>query len=338
MNHRHTLIPPCAAGDVCPGSENDAECVISRIEDADGGIVTLRAFRVFPGITLIYRDVDTRGRIVPPERSGTVFTIEHCLEGQIGFETGSGVCCLSPGDLSILSASDIRGVYFPGESCHGISIEIDTAETPRCLSCFLEDVKVDPAGLMRGFTENGGSYTARSDAAIAHIFSELYSVPESIRRGYFKVKILELLLFLSTVPSLSDSIHTRAATRSQAAMADSMSAYISEHLDERVTIDMLSREFHVSPTRIKDRVQSRLRRLLRQVRQRHEDERGGGTAALDRTHRARDRRNGRVRQRIEIREGVPRARPGCLRTSTARRMSRPARNPSVWSGFPSVWS
>ena len=71
MNHRHTLIPPCAAGDVCPGSENDAECVISRIEDADGGIVTLRAFRVFPGITLIYRDVDTRGRIVPPERSGT---------------------------------------------------------------------------------------------------------------------------------------------------------------------------------------------------------------------------------------------------------------------------
>ena len=251
MNHRHTLIPPCAAGDLCPGSENDAECVISRIEDADGGIVTLRAFRVFPGITLIYRDVDTRGRIVPPERSGTVFTIEHCLEGQIGFETGSGVCCLSPGDLSILSASDIRGVYFPGESCHGISIEIDTAETPRCLSCFLEDVKVDPAGLMRGFTENGGSYTARSDAAIAHIFSELYSVPESIRRGYFKVKILELLLFLSTVPSLSDSIHPRAATRSQAAMADSMSAYISEHLDERVTIDMLSREFHVSPTQIK---------------------------------------------------------------------------------------
>ena len=104
---------------------------------------------------------------------------------------------------------------------------------------------------MRGFTENGGSYTARSDAAIAHIFSELYSVPESIRRGYFKVKILELLLFLSTVPSLSDSIHPRAATRSQAAMADSMSAYISEHLDERVTIDMLSRECHVSPTQIK---------------------------------------------------------------------------------------
>ena len=246
-----TAIPPCAAGtDICQG-ENDAECVISHTEGPDGGRVTLRAFRVFPGITLIYRDVDARGHIIPPERSDTVFTIEHCLEGQIGFETKSGVCCLSPGDLSVQRASDIGCVYFPGDSCHGISIEIDTADTPGCLSCFLEDVKVDPAGLMREFTKNGGNYTARSDAAVAHIFSELYSVPESIRRGYFKVKILELLLFLSTVPSRAGNILQRAATRSQAAMADGMSKYISEHLDERVTIDMLSREFHVSQTQIK---------------------------------------------------------------------------------------
>lgn len=63
----HVDILRAPAGTYVPGRENDAECVISRIEDADGGIVTLRAFRVFPGITLIYRDVDTRGRIVPPE-------------------------------------------------------------------------------------------------------------------------------------------------------------------------------------------------------------------------------------------------------------------------------
>ena len=35
---------------------------------------------------------------------------------------------------------------------------------------------------------------------MAHIFAELYSVPEAIRKGYFKVKILELLLFLSAFP------------------------------------------------------------------------------------------------------------------------------------------
>ena len=32
-----------------------------------------------------------------------------------------------------------------------------------------------------------------------HIFSELYAVPAGIRRGYFKVKVLELLLFLSAL-------------------------------------------------------------------------------------------------------------------------------------------
>ena len=34
---------------------------------------------------------------------------------------------------------------------------------------------------------------------VEHIFSELYAVPAGIRRGYFKVKVLELLLFLSAL-------------------------------------------------------------------------------------------------------------------------------------------
>lgn len=37
----------------------------------------------------------------------------------------------------------------------------------------------------------------RENISIEHIFSELYSVPENIRKGYHKVKVLELLLFLS---------------------------------------------------------------------------------------------------------------------------------------------
>lgn len=54
---------------------------------------------------------------------------------------------------------------------------------------------------MEKFCANGGYFAARSSASVEHIFSELYSVPEEIRKGYFKVKVLELLLFLSALPT-----------------------------------------------------------------------------------------------------------------------------------------
>ena len=34
---------------------------------------------------------------------------------------------------------------------------------------------------------------------IEHIFSELYDLPECVRLPYFKIKVLELLLFLETL-------------------------------------------------------------------------------------------------------------------------------------------
>ena len=53
--------------------------------------------------------------------------------------------------------------------------------------------------LAEKFCDRSGYFAARSSARVEHIFSELYQVPEAFRMGYFKVKILELLLFLSAL-------------------------------------------------------------------------------------------------------------------------------------------
>ena len=55
-------------------------------------------------------------------------------------------------------------------------------------------------------------------------FSELYSVPEGIRKGCFKVKILELLLFLSALDTDSKA---RSFTRSQVRPAEQVGAFIA---------------------------------------------------------------------------------------------------------------
>lgn len=39
----------------------------------------------------------------------------------------------------------------------------------------------------------------RSKPSFEHIFSELYTIPDPMKRGYMKIKVLELLLYLNGI-------------------------------------------------------------------------------------------------------------------------------------------
>ena len=80
-----------------------------------------------------------------------------------------------------------------------------------------------------------------------HIFSELYSVPEGIRKGRFKVKILELLLFLSALDTDSKA---RSFTRSQVRLAEQVGAFIAANPAKRLTTDELARRFGASKAQL----------------------------------------------------------------------------------------
>ncbi len=103
---------------------------------------------------------------------------------------------------------------------------------------------------MKKFDNGGKGYVARSNESIEHIFSELYSVPEEIKRGYLKVKVLELLLFLSAMKP-EEAAKTRAVSASHAKLAKDVCKYLTERMNQRITLDMLSEVFHVSGTQIK---------------------------------------------------------------------------------------
>lgn len=114
-------------------------------------------------------------------------------------------------------------------------------------------MNVDPKQLMSRFYAGGRGYISRSDPAIDHIFSELYSgVPENIRKCYFKVKILELFLLLSAIDLENDSGKDDFVSRPQVTLAKSVCGYLTEHMDSHVTLDTLCGLFHASGTSIKN--------------------------------------------------------------------------------------
>ena len=207
------------------------------------------SYEVFQGVTLSFINAHSSS-FVKNGDSGDFLQILHVREGRAEWEEEGSFCFLSPGDIAIRGCNDDSLLLdFPLEHFHGLSILFDLDKAPKCFSCILEDVRVKPLEIRRRFSPDSRSFIARSDEHITHLFSELYSMDEEYRIPYFKVKVLELLIFLMAFRR--DREDDRRIPRAQVDNAKAIASYLSSHLSERTTLSELSRLFASSPTSIK---------------------------------------------------------------------------------------
>lgn len=225
---------------------------IYRSQDSTGDC-EVTVYPVFSGIELVYYDVHMQSCDINLVKGREMLIITHCQEGRIEFEYKNGeYLYLAAGDLSIQkNTENIRHRYCPLSHYHGVSVAIDMNRVPRCFSCILDDVFVSPEKLEMKFCSEKPYSIMRENISIEHIFSELYSVPENIRKGYHKVKVLELLLFLSGLEYKGESEERRYFSRSQVTAAKEAKKYLLAHLDEHITITELADMLGISSTSLK---------------------------------------------------------------------------------------
>lgn len=225
---------------------------IYRSQDSTGDC-EVTVYPVFSGIELVYYDVHMQSCDINLAKGREMLIITHCQEGRIEFEYKNGeYLYLAAGDLSIQkNTENIRHRYCPLSHYHGVSVAIDMNRVPRCFSCILDDVFVSPEELEMKFCSEKPYSIMRENISIEHIFSELYSVPENIRKGYHKVKVLELLLFLSGLDYKGESEERRYFSRSQVTAAKEAKKYLLAHLDEHITITELADMLGISSTSLK---------------------------------------------------------------------------------------
>lgn len=127
-----------------------------RRETPDGGQAAVTLYPVFPGIDIRYHDVHAASCPLEPAAPG-VLEISHCREGRMEYRLGSRYFYLAPGDLSVARQDVLPTLAaFPTGHYHGITVTVDPGLAPRCLSCFLEDVEVQPAALAENSAPPGG--------------------------------------------------------------------------------------------------------------------------------------------------------------------------------------
>lgn len=138
-----------------------------------------------------------------------------------------------------MKSSDIgsENSCFSTSHYHGISIFIETDKLSDELLAIMKTLSID-LNRVKALTENENSlFMLRKSEAADHIFSELYTVRENHRAGYLKLKIPELLLFLTDIdiPRAEECFLDRESVRTVKSVHDLIVSYIKKHF----TIDEL---------------------------------------------------------------------------------------------------
>lgn len=223
--------------------------------NSEKGQMVMTRYSVFPGIDLIYNDVHMDQFTADMQRvKENVIEIDHCREGRLECQVDEDYFYLAPGDISIHRlGAHVREEFYPTSHYHGITIQIDLEKLPPSLNSFLEGVDVEPAALIKKFhLDENFFFALRQQPSIEHLFSELYTVPKSQRKGYFKVKILEIFLFLNGLEPELTQKEQRALNGGQVELAKAVCRYLMEHLEQHITISHLAEQFRVSQTQIKN--------------------------------------------------------------------------------------
>jgi AraC-like DNA-binding protein len=233
-------------------------CAVFQIENETGnGVVSI--YYAFPGLQLFYSDLHlsriTDHDELTADMSPDILVINHCREGRFECEFRHGGCgYIGDGDMAITRAPmPIRNSSYPLAHYHGITIVLDipgATESIENALAFLGAPHIDLRALQARLLAERHFFIMRSSEAIAHIFSELYNAPNELKESYIRLKLIELLLFLSvTEPGEENRRGYFYRTRVKAVKA--MRDYMTANLDRQITLHELSDRFGVPLTAMK---------------------------------------------------------------------------------------
>lgn len=219
----------------------------------DTGKAVITNYEVFPGIEVCYNDMHIEFYEHCKSYSGNVMEINHCREGRFECELKDGTYTyLEAGDFAVncLTNKCVKA-SFPISHYHGISVLINVDKANGVMTKLLDDISIDLTNIKEALCSNNRLFIMRSTNSIQHIFSELYTVPDKIKKGYLKLKVLELLLFLSTVDQSEEHKERKYLIKSHVDTVKEIHDYMIANIDKRFTLDELSSMFSISLTAMK---------------------------------------------------------------------------------------
>lgn len=211
------------------------------------------ACELHPGIDLYLLEWKEKQAVFHHEGRAGVLEIHHCQRGPGSWKTkdgeeiylGPGDYCIHTGDMCSKSV-----VAFPQEYYRGITICIDLKQLTECPPELLRGTGITGEQLFRKFCGPQKRSVFPGNEKTDAVFSGFYDQPERLQLSYRKLKALELILYLSSMPESQDQLQTEYQAE-QIEIIRQIHAHLTENLAKRVTIEDLSRQYLMNPTTLK---------------------------------------------------------------------------------------
>ena len=237
------------------GGEGASEngCRVYRFQN-ESGKGTITVYEVFPGVTLSYNDFHMRYYDSEFKADRDIFCIDHCREGRLEYPAAENAFSyVEAGDLKLDRRLTHTGHFeMPLSHYHGAMVSFDMDAACRSLPLEIRDFPVDLHGLQEKFCSGIYPMAIHNACSIEHIFGELYAVPEKIRLPYFKIKILELLLYLEALELPENPVERPYFYKTQVEKVKAVQRFITSRMDENFTQEELSSRFDIPLTAMKN--------------------------------------------------------------------------------------
>lgn len=232
----------------------DTPFSISYECDLDDGYGNIELYHLFPGIDLFFNNfvAEDCNKLSTSNNYHDYIIINHCNKGR--FETifkGNHIF-LSEGDLIFSSGANDYIHDFPLGYYNGMQIIINLKLAQKSIDRIIGKNIIDVRDLSEIIRNNGSFAVIHSNEEIEHVISELYDVDENIKKAYYKLKVMELLLFLksSDIKSLEDEFPKLNVCTVK--KIKEIRKYLIENIDKNITLNDLSKKFKISKTSLKN--------------------------------------------------------------------------------------
>lgn len=234
--------------------ENEHEHITYKYKDSTGQ-GNMKIYQVFNGLQLVFNEFHMESCYRKTVYSEEIISLNYCLKGRFECEFIDGsVVYIGEGDLAVNPLSNVViSSSFPNKEFIGISVLIHKSLVEESMKDKFLEYSIDFKKVL-GKVYNNKCLVMRANEHALHIFSELHSTCniEVLRVGYFKLKILELMLFLCMDNDIIVDEKRKRYSKEQIQIVKHIKSHLEEEPSKHITLDELAREHGIAKTTLKE--------------------------------------------------------------------------------------
>ena len=234
-----------------PGPNRESGRLARTLSVSADGKGRVSVYQVYPGIRLSLLCFLSEQAAFRHPASPAVLEVGHCRAGRVGWNMREGTAVyLGAGDLTVHSAACCAdsAMMFPLGYAEGIAISIRLASLSDNESAILQEVGREREKIQSVFC-CGKPVILSSCPDLERIFAPLYAASPARRSLYLPLKIQELLLFLLDFQPEQNALTQYCSQQTE--QIKRVHQQLTEHLDQRFTIEALSKQYLMNTATLK---------------------------------------------------------------------------------------